>query len=293
MLLTTIFYHVDNFCKNLEEFLKEKSIGKEKGAAGRKRNMTTSEVLTIMVHFHHSQIRTFKDYYKIMIQGHLRTAFSKVVSYNRFVELMKEMVSVLYMFTLYCCSGTVTGISFIDSMPLAVCHNLRISSHKVFKGIAERGKSSTGWFYGFKLHIIVNEYGEIISFTVTPGNTDDRNQRVIESLTKELWGKLFGDRGYLSKALMEWLQSKGIQLFTRLKKNMKNVLMTLEDKILLSKRGMIESINYKLQSTCHVKHTRHRSVMNFFGNIFGGIAAYHFLDRKPTIVKYPKMPLIA
>lgn len=293
MLLTTIFYHVDNFCKYLDDFLQKKCIEKKNTKVGRKRKMSKSEVMTIMIYFHHSKMRTFKDYYEIMIKRFLRKAFPNAVSYNRFLELMQEMLLPLYIFAHYCCIGKVTGVAFIDSMPLVVCHNLRISSNKVFDGIAARGKSSTGWFYGFKLHIVVNEYGEIISFAVTPGNTDDRNKGLMETLTKNLWGKLFGDRGYLSKRLMVLLQSKGIQLFTRLKKNMKNVLMNFEDKLLLNKRGIIESVNQKLQNTCHIEHTRHRSVVNFLGNVFSGIAAYNFLDRKPTIVNRQKLRLAA
>jgi len=216
MLLTTIFYHVDNFCKDFEIFLKEKSIKDKKSKAGRKRKMTMSEVITIIIYFHHSRMRTFKDYYNIVIKGLLKNAFKEIVSYNRFVELMKEVALPLYLFTTYCCTGKVTGIAFIDSMPLVVCHNLRISSNKVFSGVAARGKTSTGWFYGFKLHIVVNEYGEIISFAITTGNTDDRNQNIIQRLTKNLHGKLFGDRGYLSQKLTKWLQSKSIHLFTKI-----------------------------------------------------------------------------
>jgi hypothetical protein len=191
-----------------------------------------------------------------MIKGLIRKAFNNIVSYNRFVELMKDAMFRIYVF-LTCCTGRITGISFVDSMPLAVCNNLRIYSNKVFKGYAARGKSSTGWFYGFKLHLIINEYGEIISFAITKGNIDDRNNKIMNHLTKNLFGKLFGDRGYISKSLFEQLYSKGIHLFTKIKKNMKNILLKFEDKLLLNKRGLIESVNEKLQSACQIKHSRH------------------------------------
>ena len=291
MLLTTIFYHVDNFCKDLEDFLRTKKIGEKATIAGRKPCLTMSEIMTITIFFHHSRMRTFKDYYKIMIKGLFKDAFSRIVSYNRFVELMQEITMPLYLFLTCFRMGVITGISFVDSMKLAVCHNLRISSNKVFKGTANRGKSSTGWFYGFKLHLVINEYGEILAFNITSGNVDDRNEKVMKKLTKTLWGKLFGDRGYLSKDLTKWLQTKGIHLFTRIKKNMKNVLLTLQDKILLNKRGVIESVNNKLQEACQIEHTRHRSPINFLVNVLGALTAYTFIEKKPSIVTKVKSRL--
>lgn len=288
MTLTTIFYHTDNFCKELEKFLKAKTIDLSGKNQGRKPQMTLSEMMTITIYFHHSKMRTFKDYYTIMVKRLMKQAFPKAVSYNRFVELMAEIQMPLYLFLTFCCAGAITGIAFIDSMPLVVCHNLRIYSNKVFKNCATRGKTSTGWFYGFKLHVIINEYGEIISFAITPGNVDDRNPKLIERLTKSLWGKLFGDRGYISGPLFKRLYAKGIQLFTRVKKGMKKVLMKFEDKLLLNKRGIIESVNQKLQYTCQIEHSRHRSVFNFFTNVLAGLAAYAFLEKKPTIVKISK-----
>lgn len=285
MILTTIFYHVDEFCKNLDVFLKNKTLKKSASTAGKKPRMTLSEIITITIYFHQSKMRTFKDYYNIMIKGFMFKAFPKAVSYNRFIELMQQIVKPLYLFLTCCCMGRVTGIAFVDSMALVVCHNLRISSNKVFKGCAARGKTSTGWFYGFKLHIVINEYGEIISFDITPGNIDDRNEKVMKKLTKPLWGKLFGDRGYLSEKLRKVLYSRGINLFTRIRKGMKNILMKLEDKILLQKRGIIESVNEILQSSCQIEHTRHRSIVNFLVNVLSGLAAYTFFDKKPSIVK--------
>lgn len=285
MKLTTIFYHVDNFCKQMNEESKIKAIGPEQLIVGRKRQLTMSEIMTIMIYFHHSQMRTFKDYYNTMIKGLMQKAFPNAVSYNRFVELMKITVDPLHHF-LQTHRGRSTGIAFIDSMPIVVSHNLRISSHKVFKGVASRGKTSTGWFYGFKLHHVINQYGEIISFVLSPGNVDDRNRKVVSTLVRPLWGRLFGDRGYISSALTQELQEKGIFLFTRVKKKMKNVLMSLENKLLLNKRGLIESVNERLQRACQIEHSRHRSRINFLVNVFSGLAAYFFLDKKPSIVKY-------
>ena len=285
MLLVNIFCEVDDFCKQLDKYYEGSLSYKNYSNRGRKRKMNLNEVLTIMIFFHHSRMRTFKDYYIHYVCVHLQTDFPNLVSYNRFTELMKEAMFSLFLFTNYFCQKTsrMTGISFIDSTKLVVCHPLRISSNKVFKGLAARGKSSTGWFYGFKLHFTINEHGEIMAFHLTPGNTDDRNEKVIDVVTRRLKGKLFGDKGYLSLKLFKKLYKRGINLITRIKKNMKNKILPLNDKILLRKRAIIESVNEKLKAFCYIEHSRHRSVDNFFGNIFSAISAYQFLPSKPSI----------
>jgi len=282
MLLTTIFYHVDNFCNDLDEKLKQSAIGEGK-RRGPKGQLLQSEVMTIVIFFHHSRVRTFKDYYNFYIKGFIHSAFPKAPSYNRFVEIMQHSLMPLYIFMTFCRLGAVTGISFIDSTSLVVCHNLRIRSNKVFKGMAGRGKTSTGWFYGFKLHLIINEYGEIVAFDITPGNCDDRNRKTMARLTKNIWGKLFGDRGYISAELFKSLYAKGITLFTRIKKGMQNVLFDFTDKLLLKKRGVIESVNDILKSSCYIEHSRHRSQTNFFVNLISGLIAYSFREKKPSI----------
>ena len=164
-----------------------------------------------------------------------------------------------------------------------MCHTRRIHSHKVFKGLADRGKSSTGWFFGFKLHIAINDRGEIIAFCLTSGNVDDRDWKVISKLTKEMFGKVFADKGYLSASLFEKLYSQGIQLVTKLKKNMKNKLMDVTDKVLLRKRAIIECVNDFLKNICQIEHSRHRSVANFLVNVISGLVAYSFLPKKPSL----------
>lgn len=290
MHLVEIYYHADNFCKDFHQHLKLKSIGNPT-KSGRKAGLSMSEVMTIVISFHHSKIRTFKDYYNGFVKKLLRVEFPGLVSYNRFVELMQRSIVYLYIFSNYCCLGAITGIAFIDSTPLAVCKNLRISSHKTFKGDAKRGKTSTGWFYGFKLHLVINEGGEILSFFITPGNVADKNEQVMKSLTKNLYGKLIGDKGYLSSTLFKQLYQKGIQLITRVRKNMKNVFLTLEDKFLLQKRGVIESVNKELKTSCMVEHTRHRSPINFLVNVVAGLIAYAFLPKKPSIKPFPTAQL--
>ena len=281
-MLTTIFYHVDNFCKDFNAYLKTHELG-NRVKRGPRCSLSQSEALTILIFFHRSGKRNFKDYYQTYIRGFLASAFPKAPSYNRFVELIPNYAMHMYVFLQLYMLGAITGIAYIDSTTLPVCHNLRIGSHRVFKGVAARGKTSTGWFYGFKLHLIINELGEIIAFDITPGNIDDRNRSVINKLTRNLTGKLFGDRGYISGPLFKELFAKGIQLFTRVKKTMKNALLTLSDKLLLSKRGIIEAVNGLLKNECLIQHSRHRSHANFFVHLLAGLIAYSFRPVKPLL----------
>ena len=182
-----------------------------------------------------------------------------------------------------CGLGECTGVSFIDSTRLVVCRNQRIHQHKVFNGIAERGKSSMGWFYGFKLHLVCNDKGELLNFMLIPGNVDDRNPLKESNLLKKIAGKLFGDKGYISEKLFNSLFFDGIHLITTIKKNMKERYMTANDRIILRKRALIETINDELKNICQIEHSRHRSTHNFLANIIAGLTAYSFLPKKPSI----------
>ena len=178
-------------------------------------------------------------------------------------------------------SETGTGISFVDSTKLAVCENLRIPQHKQFADLARRGFTWTGWFFGFKLHVTVSECGEFLSWFITPGNTDDR--RPVPALARKLWGKLFGDKGYVSNPLKILLKEGNLELITKLKKNMKPPEISKVDKILLRKRAVIESVFDQLKNISQIEHTRHRSFWNLLVNIIAGLIAYSWREKKPTL----------
>lgn len=282
-MLTEIFYHVDNFCKDYAKYLQTIQItDKEKSRRGPKQKLYLSEIVTIVIYFHHSKFRTFKDYY-LFLKRSKCSAFTCLVSYNRFLELQKQTLVPMMIFLSISSPEKATNISFIDSTCLKVCHNKRIYSHKTFKGLAARGKTSVGWFYGFKLHLVINEYGEIIAFNITEGSIADNNPKVLNHLTQNISGKLFGDKGYISDQNFKTLWNKGIHLITGIRKNMKNKLMDYYDKILLKKRGIIESVNNLLKNSCMLEHSRHRSICNFFVNVLASLGAYTFLKRKPAI----------
>lgn len=169
---------------------------------------------------------------------------------------------------------------------MPICHNRRIPSHRVFAGVAQRARSSLDWFYGFKLHLVINEQGQLLVFRLTPGNVDDRIP--VPDLAEGLWGKLFGDRGYISQTLFEQLWGTGVQLVTKLKRNMKNKLLPLWDKLLLCKRGLIESVGEQLKHVCQIAHTRHRSVSNAFVHTVAALAAYTWREHKPSLHLTPE-----
>jgi hypothetical protein len=281
--ITEIFCSIDDFTQVFEPAFKKNIISTGKKTRNRKFKMSKGEILTITVLFHLSKVRTFKHFYIGYVQKHLCQEFPETVSYNRFVELMQNNVLPLSLYLKTACLGTVTGISFIDSTPIRVCKNKRIRNNKVFKGIAEIGKSTMGWFYGFKLHIIVNDMGEILDFTITQANVDDRTPLKKGNFLKNIFGKLYADKGYISEELTSLLFEQGLHLVTGLKNNMKNRLMTMRDKILLRKRSVIETINDQLKNISQAEHSRHRSFANFITNLIASIIAYTFQDKKPSI----------
>lgn len=285
MLLVKIFCETDDFCKLFKKQFQKTFLTDGKKLRNRPFIMNPSEIMTIAIYFHFSGYKTFKDYYEKHVLIHLKSEFPNLVSYNRFLELRKNIALPLAIFAqLQAQLATCTGASFIDSFCLEVSHQRRIYSHKVFKGIAQRGKTSVGWFYGFKLHIIINHVGEIISFYITPGNISDNNEKVLNKLTQKLFGKLYGDKGYIVRPeVFEKLYLKGVHLITKLRKNMKNKLISLEDKIGLKKRGVIESVGAILKEDLSLEHSRHRSVFGFMTHVISTLVAYSFRDKKPQI----------
>ena len=248
--ITEFFCIADDFCKVFDAQMAKytfKALKKRK--YHRDCRMSKAEIMTIMILFHSSGYRCLKHFYQEKICKHMRHLFPNVVSYNRFVELEREIALPLTIFIKKVLLGKCTGISFVDSTPLRVCRNQRISIHKTFKGIAQRGKCSMGWFFGFKLHLICNEKGELLNFMITPGDVDDRKPLEYKAFVEFIYGKLVGDKGYISKNLFEKLFVDGIQLITKLKSNMKGAMMSVSDKLLLRKRAIIETVNDELKNS--------------------------------------------
>ena len=284
-MLVEIYFEIDEFVKANKEFLYQ--ILHKSGQCQRLYpcSLSLSELMTILVYYHYSHYNCFKHYYKDCVQKRLKKDFPHLVSYNRFVELMPRA---LYPMCLFLSHRTAlaqkTGIYFIDSAPLKVCHPKRAHQHKVFKGWASWGKTSTGWFYGLKYHIVVNQKGELVSFYISSANTADNHPRVLFWLTNELQGYLFGDKGYLmneeKKAFIE--HDHQLCCITKNRKNAKKAEeLTKEQQSWLKKRGVIESVIDLHKNHLNIEHSRHRAPLNGFTHILAALTAYTFYPEKP------------
>lgn len=278
--ITELYVMVDDFCKQYEQYLNSKNLPKNRKPT-RVPNLQISEIMTIILLFHRSPAKNFKFFYLSYLQFY-KNEFPKLPSYNRFIELQPRCLEYFYSLMMVLCAlSKYTGLNYIDSTCIPVCHNKRTSRHKVFKGLATLGKSSMGWFFGFKLHLIINEKGDLMNAFLTPGNVDDR--KPVRNMTQRLKGLLFGDKGYIDQQLFQDLCQRGLKLVTGIKSKMKNKLMNLREKILLRKRSIIETINSVIKKDFQISHTRHRSYINGFIHIFSTLIAYQLKSHKPKI----------
>lgn len=278
--LVELYCDVDDFCKVFIPQWQKQLL--EDGTRKRRREsrMSTSEIMTIIIGFHMSHHRDFKNYYLGLVSVFYKRDFPHLLSYTRFLEVMPSMIVPMcaYFSSL---KGKPTGLEFIDATSLKVCHNIRIPRHKTFDGVAQRGKGTMGWFYGFKLHLVVNYKGEIVAAKVTSANVHDT--KPVEELATGLTDKLYGDKGYLSERLKSNLSDKGVTLITTVRKNMKAKAMSLWDRAMLSKRFIIETINDQLKNISYIEHSRHRSVKGFMLNLMAGLVAYCLKENKPSL----------
>lgn len=278
--LVEIFCNVDDFCMRFCPQWQDQLIADGTKKRNRHSKMTISEKMTIVIAFHQSNHRDFKNFYIGLVQRYWSSDFPNTLSYNRFLNTMSALIVPMcaYFQTL---KGKPTGIAFIDSTSLKVSHNIRIPRHRVFKDSAKRGKGTMGWFFGFKLHLLINHNGEILAMKITAGNENDRTPVV--DLCKNLTGKLYADKGYIGKALTEELKASDIDLVTTVRKNMKAKVISAFDKAMLSKRYIIETINDQLKNISQVEHSRHRSESGFMLNVISGVVAYCLKTHKPRI----------
>jgi hypothetical protein len=278
--LTDIFCHIDDFCnsfdKNCQNYFLTSNCTKRKKSC----RVSLSEIMTIMILFHRSEYRNFKYFYLYVIMRDLKNDFPNALSYQRFVHIMEYALMPLVVF-LAGLKGRETGLYYVDSTSIEVCHIKREKSHKVFKGLATKGKNSMGWFFGFKLHLVINNLGELMSCSLSKTNVDDR--KPVPKLMETLSGWLFGDKGYLGKDFMEKLKEQSIEIFTKVKKNMAKRAMSVGQKFFLSKRGLVETVIDQLKNICMIEHSRHRKPANAFANLIAGLIAYCFKPRKPSV----------
>ncbi len=280
----TIFVEIDDFCKELDSYTGNKLLtGPKTAKRGPACSLSISEIMTILLMFQISKFRNFKNFYNGFLKHYCKTDFPTLPSYSRFISIMNRAIFPMTLFT-QVKSGKQTGIYYIDSSCLPVCHLKRSKRHKSFDSIAKYGRTSVGWFFGLKLHIVINDRGELIAFKVTKGSNSDCKEAA--PLLKTLQGLAFGDKGYISKKLFDELFSNGLKLITRKRKNMKEKLsINNHEKYLLNQRGIIETVIGHLKHHFHVWHTRHRSVLNAMTHLVTAIAAYAIDPLKLSAIK--------
>ncbi|QHT65204.1 IS982 family transposase [Rhodocytophaga rosea] len=295
-MLTEIYFEVDEFCKQNSLFLLQ--LLKEQGYYTKPYpcQLTLSEVMTILIYYHYSGYKTFKSYYIQMVSKQLRRDFPDLVAYHRFLELIpRAMLPMSLLLKSRCGQASHTGIYYMDSSPLQVCHPKRVHQHRTFKGLADWGKTSVGWFYGFKYHILLNHQGELLRFYFSKASVSDTRPKVLFFLTKGLQGSIFADKGYIVNAEKKaFVEQEGLQLITKARKNSKQPpSMDIYQKDYLAKRGMIASVIALHKQVANIEHSRHRSPVNAFAHRMAALVAYCFYPTKPAVSIYPQQWMIA
>ena len=292
--LVSIFCEIDDFCKELDKNMSQLQLtGPSKGRRGPACCLSISEIMTVQILFQMVGYRNFKTFYTSFLQIYWKQYFPRLPSYQRFVELTHRA---LYPLTLFAQlkSGKKTGIYYIDGSCLPVCHLKRSKRNKIFREIAQYGRTSVGWFFGLKIHLVINNLGEMIAFKITRGNVHDG--AAAKSLLLSLEGLAFGDKGYIGKKLFDELLKNGLKLITRKRKNMKEKLLVNDyEKQLLNQRNLIETVFDCLKHKYHVWHTRHRSIINAMTNLIAALAAYAIEPLKVSAFKLleKQIPVIA
>jgi hypothetical protein len=279
------FCQFDDFCQAFYPHWDARLLRQEAQPAkkrGPPAGLADSEIMTILVLYHSSHFRHFKAFYEGVVLTLLRSAFPQSPCYARFIALTNHVWMPLTVFLLSR-MGRRTGIYYIDSTPLAVCHNRRIGRHKVFADLAARGKSSIGWFFGFKLHLVFNHERQIVALKLTPGNVNDTTP--VPDLTQDLIGKLFGDKGYVGKELARRLLRRGLALMTRVRRNMKRLPVSFLDKALLNGRNIVETIIGHIKEFSSLRLPKHRSAFNAFTHVVAAVVAYQIDPLPPKPIR--------
>lgn len=284
-MLTEIYVEVDDFCKHNGSLL----LGALRRCGLYKKNhpsqLSLSEVMTILVYYHLSPYKHFKAFYTNHVQIELKRDFPDLVSYDRFVALIPRTLLPLMLFLAHRCQRSLrTGIYYIDSTPIEACHPKRAHQHQTLKGFADWGKTSVGWFFGLKVHLLINHLGQLVQVRITAGDVHDSHPKVLFALTQGLVGWVFGDKGYLLNAEKKAFVEGDQQLWwgAKPRKGMKAADWPIEAKRYAKKRGLIETVIGQTKSVCDLEHSRHRSPKNAFVNLYAALIAYSYFERKPS-----------
>lgn len=282
--LISIFCEIDDFCNKFEDYIKGSLLASPLGSCSKRGpecSLSDSEIMTILITFQMSGFRHFKAFYSFL-KTYWDNYFPTAPSYHRFIELIKRVIFSMTLFV-QMRKGKQTGIYYIDSSSLPVCNIRRSKRHKTFSEIAKYGKTSIGWFFGLKLHLVINDKGELMAFKLSKGDMHD--SKTASDLLGAFKGLAFGDKGYLGKKIFDALFEKGLKLITRKRKNMKEQPLNEYEKQLLNQRNLIETVIEHLKHHYQVWHTRHRSMLNALTHLMAALAAYVIAPLKLSAIK--------
>ncbi|WHP06129.1 IS982 family transposase [Acinetobacter corruptisaponis] len=279
---TEIFCSVDDFFKKFEPIYWQFPKQEKKRQRIRQATLSLSEIVTISICYKASQMHNFKAFFQLLCQYESRL-FKELPCYKNILTLINQHQLAIHALHYALNQHKEDSYLWIDSTPLPVCKNKRIpKEHHALDDIASRGKSSMGWFYGCKLHLLMNHQGEIVNSDISNGHIADI--RKVEKLVDGLSARVYGDRGYISQALKETLKEQGIDLITYPRKNMKVMLLPFSDEFHLRQRKRIETLIGLLKEKYHLVTGKHRSIAGFLSGVFSSLCAYQLCQKnKPQI----------
>lgn len=278
MDLTSLYTFIDDFYKEISTFdCWGKLYSKWAGSRGPVKKLSLSEVVTLNILRFQLRISDLKSFHRL-VRDRFKSEFPSVPNYENFLKATNksaELTLLIIQYFLFINRAISENQNhFIDSTPLSVCYNYNINSHKVNKGLAERGKSTKGWFYGFKLHGVCNEMGLLEEILFTPGNVHDC--KTLETLASSFSGTLTCDAGYLvSENVLEKIFTRKLKIFIATRKNMKRIMTQKQGKLFKS-RSIIETVWGVLKERFNLMYNLSRSTHGLFRHYFYSIVSYLF-----------------
>jgi len=281
-----IFDRIDDLLKAMSISLRRKLLADLKPKGGRPSGLSLPAILTLGIFRFATGVKDVKHYHRKLVSSYSQE-LGRIPNYGNFNALMNQATPyVIFLLEWICYSNksTSNGAYFLDATSLKVCENKRIFDHKVCEDIAQRGKSSMGWFFGFKLHVVCDSLGRLVSLLITPGNTDDR--KFVLKLLKGLKGLCVADAGYVSKKLMHELYEQGLLLLTDVRNSMKR-LMSEAQHAVLKLRQRIEGIFSCLKHRLKAEASIARSPLGYVSRCLYACLTFALSKELETIALLP------
>ena len=274
--LITIYVFVDDMQDAILESIRPLLTRPTKGTPPiKKHKLSVSEIATLAIFRFYTGHRNWKDFYNHIKTYHQKD-FPNLPTYQNFIAAIDKLAcfsaillqGFMHFFRTHT-HGEAT--KFVDGSKLKVCEITRSLSHKVAKDYATKSKTHTGWFYGFRLHIIVNEWMEILGCKIASGSKDER--KVLASMWDNIIGMIVADAGYIGKQWAEKAKEGGKVLFAAVRANMKK-LMTKAQHALLKERQKVEIVFSVLKLRFGIENTLPRSIQGYLAHYLWALTAY-------------------